>query len=147
MAYIGNLPKNALFLFDSFNGNDSDVAFTMKTAPGTAASILVFIDGVRQSTEAFTLSGTTITFDSAPPLGVHNIQIIHIAPQLSAIVPSDGSVTDDKLTTTGVFAGSYGDESKIPILTVNAKGRVTSVANVSVNIPEAGINPLLFTGT
>ena len=32
MAYIGNLPKNALFLIVYFNGNVSYVDFTMKTS-------------------------------------------------------------------------------------------------------------------
>ena len=46
-------------------------------------------------------------------------------------------IDDDQLTTTGVSAGSYGAEDAIPVITVNSKGRVSNVQNVSVNIPVA----------
>lgn len=59
---------------------------------------------------------------------------------------NDDAVTADKLADTTVTAGDYGDESNIPIIRVDAQGRLTQASNVSVNIPEAGINPLLFTG-
>lgn len=43
------------------------------------------------------------------------------------------------LTTTGVSSGTYGGTDKIPVVTVDTLGRVTSVANVSVTIPPAGV--------
>ena len=59
---------------------------------------------------------------------------------------NDDAVTPAKLENTTVTAGDYGDESNIPIIRVDEQGRLTQASNVSVNIPEAGINPLLFTG-
>tara|TARA_E500000318_G_C3501959_1_gene188741 strand:+ start:104 stop:547 length:444 start_codon:yes stop_codon:yes gene_type:complete len=147
MSYLGNQPKTTTFLIDQFDGDNSEVNFTLQTPPASLASILVFISGVRQSVESYTLNLSQITFDSPPASGTKNIEVVHITQGMTAAVPTDSSVTDAKLTVTGVTAGTYGDEGNIPIIAVNEKGRVTSVANVSVNIPEAGINPLLFTGT
>ena len=47
------------------------------------------------------------------------------------------------LASSGVTAGSYGDANNIPAITVDAKGRLTSVTNTAVAIPSGS---LTFTG-
>ena len=69
MGYIGKeLTKGAFKLITlgaSFNG--STTAFTMSEAAGNANNLLVILGGVLQHWgEAYTVSGTTITFSSAP---------------------------------------------------------------------------------
>ena len=39
---------------------------------------------------------------------------------------TDDSVTNTKLADTSVTAGSYGSASSVPVLTVDAQGRLTS---------------------
>lgn len=144
MPYIGNAPRTANFLIDQFDGDNSEVNFTLSLAPGSLISILVFISGVRQSIDDYSLNGAVLTFSSPPATGTKNIEVVHIAHD-SGTVPSDLSVstlklqdravTDTKLANTAVTAGDYGDEGNIPVLRVDAQGRVTSAANVTVNIP------------
>lgn len=43
------------------------------------------------------------------------------------------------LANSGVAAGTYGSANGIPVITVDAKGRVTSASNVTVNIPPGTI--------
>ncbi len=45
------------------------------------------------------------------------------------------------LENSGVTATVYGGADQIPVVTVDAKGRVTSAANVSI---ETGFNPFLL---
>lgn len=47
------------------------------------------------------------------------------------------------LANSGVVAGTYGSDAAIPVLTVDAKGRVTSVSTQSVAIPSGSLS---FTG-
>lgn len=49
----------------------------------------------------------------------------------TSIVSSTNTVSVN-LQATGVTAGTYGSASKVPVLVVNAQGRVTSASNVSV---------------
>ena len=69
MAYIGNQPTSVAFVTDQFSGNGSTTAFTMSVAPANTASVLVAVSGVLQDPSTYSVSGTTLTFSSAPPNG------------------------------------------------------------------------------
>jgi len=80
---------------DSFTGNGNTTAFTISTAPSTEENLLVFIDAAFQNRDSFTVSGTTVTFDTAPDNG-SSVRIYHVIP---------GSV-DDGILTVAKFAAS-----------------------------------------
>ena len=102
MAYIGNLPKTANFAIDTFNGDNSTVNFTLRDAPATTSAILVFVGGIRQQTDSYTLSGTTLQFTEAPPTGTSNIQVLFLGIGTTTTVPADGTVTSVKLANQAV---------------------------------------------
>ena len=52
---------------DTFTGDDSTTAFTLSVDPGDENNTRVFIDGVYQSKSNYSVSGTTLTFSTAPP--------------------------------------------------------------------------------
>ena len=52
---------------DTFTGDDSTTAFTLSVDPGDENNTRVFIDGVYQSKDNYSVSGTTLTFSTAPP--------------------------------------------------------------------------------
>lgn len=95
MAYIGNnltiqqyAPQVAYF-----NGTGSQTAFTLPQAVVSAAQIIVAIENVIQNpSSAFTVSGTTLTFTSAPPSGTNNIWVEYTSLQTNTVVPSSGTV-------------------------------------------------------
>jgi len=64
---------------DSFTGNGNTTAFTISTAPSTEENLLVFIDAAFQNRDSFTVSGTTVTFDTAPDNG-SSVRIYHVIP-------------------------------------------------------------------
>lgn len=92
---------------NAFSGDNATVAFTLSAAPASAEAAAVYISGVRQvPTADFTVSGTTLTFTSAPPTGTNNIFVL--ASQSFAGVPSDGSVTSAKIAAGAVLAAAIG---------------------------------------
>lgn len=58
----------------TFNGTGAQTAFTLSSDPGNINNLDIAISGVTQTPGAdYTLSGTTLTFLSAPPAGTGNI--------------------------------------------------------------------------
>ena len=115
MSYIGNLPTSATFAIDSFNGDDSTVNFTLREAPVTTSSILVFVGGIRQHTDTYSLSSTTLTFSEAPPTGTNNIQVLFLGLGASPHIPSDYSVSTIKIQTNAIT----GDKIAVGQITSN----------------------------
>ena len=83
---------------DTFSGNGSTTAFTLTSDPSTKNNTSVFISGVYQQKSTYSLSGTTLTFSTAPPTGTANIEVAYSTP-LAIGTPSDGTVTPAKLST------------------------------------------------
>lgn len=82
---------------DTFSGTGAQTSFTLTSTPGSADNCDVSISGVTQrSGTDYTVSGVTLTFTSAPPLGTDNI-FVRYGSQLSSGVPGDGTVTAAKM--------------------------------------------------
>lgn len=102
MAYIGNVPKTANFAIDTFNGDGATVNFTLRDAPATTSSILVFVGGIRQHTDTYTLSERVLQFSEAPPIGTNNIQVLFLGIGTTTTVPADGTVSTIKIASQAV---------------------------------------------
>ena len=132
MSFIGNQVTTVPFITDTFSGTGSATAFTLTRAPAGTAAIAVFVGGSYTAPVNYSVSGVTLNFVSAPTAGTNNIVVLHLGTGSATQVPSDGSVTNAKMDATGVSAATYGSSSSIPVLVVNAQGRVTGASNVSV---------------
>ena len=112
---------------DTFNGTGAQTAFTLTQETTTDAAI-VFISGVGQlPTGAYSISGTTLTFTSAPPSGTSNIWVTYNQPTGTTAIPSDGSIStaklaDDAVTLAKLAAGTDGE-----LITWDASGNPTTV--------------------
>jgi hypothetical protein len=110
MGYLGNSPQNQAFTprVDYFSGNGSTTAFTLSFPVASVAQVQAVIENVPQKPgDAYTVSGNTITFTSAPPSGTNNIYVYYTSPITQVVTPGqgtvntlqlvDGAVTQDKL--------------------------------------------------
>ena len=98
MPYLGNDPgKLGTVLIDSFTGDGSAVAFTLVRESPNTASLLVAIDGVIQHpTDAWSVSGVTLTFTAAPDSSA-DIRVWHLSTFNTVDVVEDGAITTAKL--------------------------------------------------
>jgi len=92
---------------DEFNGNGSTTAFTLTNAPASnsAENFMVFVDNVYQrhgSGLAYTISGSTLTFSSAPPSGTKNIQVMQLNGVNTLNSVADGTITSAKIQNAQV---------------------------------------------
>jgi len=103
MSYIGNTPSQQSFTpaIDYFSGNNSTTAFTLSRPVASAAQVQVTISNVAQNpSTAFSVSGNTITFTSAPPTGTNNIYVYYTSPITQVIAPSQGTVGTTQLASS-----------------------------------------------
>lgn len=125
--HVGTTQSLADINVDRFSGNASDVAFTLSVDPISENNTQVYIDGVYQQKDTYSVSGTTLTFSTAPPSGTDNIEVTHIET-LAMGVPADLSVTTGKIATGAVTLEKMADLAQNRII-----GRVTA----STGVPEA----------
>ena len=112
IVYLGNelltaTSANSNTHIDEFNGTGSATAFTLTRTPAanTAANYAVFIDNVYQSygsSYAYTVTGSTINFTSAPPSGTNNIQVIQLNGTNTLNTVADGAITTTKIADANV---------------------------------------------
>ena len=109
MAYIGKTPTIGNFqVCDAISVVNNQAAYTMQVgsvnvSPESANHMIVSLNGVIQKpTDAFTVSGSTITFASNLVTGdvIDFIQILGNVLDLG--VPSDNTVTTAKLSDSSV---------------------------------------------
>ena len=81
---------------DSMTGDGSDVTLTLSIAPVNVNNTIVTIDGVYQSKSNYSISGTTLTFSTAPPTGTA-VEVMTFT-QTEINVPVDGTITSAKLS-------------------------------------------------
>ena len=107
MAYIGKSPTigNYIELDDissSFNGSTTTFNLTSggsAVLPQTDANAIISISGVVQYTSAYAISGSTITFSSAP-LSTDNFSGRVLGDSRDIGSPTDGTVTASSLSST-----------------------------------------------
>jgi hypothetical protein len=89
MPYLGNEPAVAYTSTtkDSFSGDGSTTDFTMSKSANVNAVRVVVENVVQNPTVAYTCSGTTISFTSAPPTGTSNIYVVHLGPPAATVAP------------------------------------------------------------
>jgi hypothetical protein len=114
MAYIGNTVQNQGFTpaIDYFNGNGVTVTFTLSRPIASVAQLIVAIDNVIQNpSTAFSVTGNSITFTSAPLSGTNNIWVEYTSLITTyAAISQDPSVIGDISATGGYLAeGDFGN--------------------------------------
>ena len=89
MPYLGNEPAVAYTSTtkDSFSGDGSTTAFTMSKSANVNAVRVVVENVIQDPTVAYTCSGTTLTFTSAPPSGTNNVYVVHLGPPAATVAP------------------------------------------------------------
>jgi hypothetical protein len=83
-----------------FSGTGSQTIFTLASDPGGAGnSAQVFIGGVYQQRNTYTIAGTTLTFNQAPVAGTNNVEFVNF-------LIGSGSNGVGIVTLTGDVTGS-----------------------------------------
>ena len=133
----------------SMTGDGSDVTLTLPIAP-VANNTQVFISGVYQNKDTYSVSGTTLTFSTAPPTG-SEVQVLTLN-QTAINVPVDNTITSAKLSgalttpSTLVATGKITADAGIDIDNFNIDGTTIALSSGSMALTTAVNLDLNMTG-
>lgn len=125
MPYIGNQPAQiGAYAVESFNGGGS--SFTLSKS-ATTETVLLFIDGVRQTpTDAYSVSGTTLTTTAATPSGTNNVTVQFLGDVVDFGEPSDNSVTSGKIVDGTIVNADINASAAIALSKLSTTGTADS---------------------
>jgi hypothetical protein len=98
---FGAVNTAAVISYQDFSGTGSQTAFTMSVTPANPESVIIAISGVVQDPGNYTVSGTTLTFSTAPPAGTNNISCRYLG--LPTTTTGTGAVIN---ATNGIIVNS-----------------------------------------
>jgi hypothetical protein len=137
MPYLGNTPTTQSFISgtDYFNGTGAQTAFTLSRTVASVNDIQAVVNNVVQvPNDAYTISGTTITFTSAPSAGTQNVYVRYLSTTTQAITPSQNTVSWNTLDSN--VQGDLGISFKNRI--INGAMVISQRGTSTVTIDQTG---------
>lgn len=147
MSYVGNTPTQQAFTpaVDFFNGDGSTVAFTLSKPVASVAQVQAVISNVPQNPgSAYTVSGNTITFTSAPPAGSSNIYVYYTSPITQVIAPGQNTVSPTALSTG---APTWDTSGNVTVTGKSTSAGVVSTAAANISGGGWGVLPYVANST
>jgi uncharacterized membrane protein len=129
---FGAVNTAAVITAEDFSGTGSQTVYTMSVTPANSESVIIAISGVVQDPTTYTVSGTTLTFSTAPPSGTNNISCRYLA--LPTTTTGTGAVinaTNGIIVNSKTITASY----TIPVgSNAMSTGPVTAASGVTVTV-------------
>ena len=153
MPYIGKSPLHGNYskldsVSSSFDGSTTQFALTTNSiavTPVTEAALIISINGVLQEpTTAYTVSGTNITFTSAPA-STDTFYGVALGEQLSGNTPSDSTITSAKLSGNLVTPGTLDVNGQELILDADADTSITADTDDQIDFKISGADDFRMT--
>ena len=142
MAYLGNSPKTNLITMNSqqFSGDGTTTNFVLSQTVTLTAEIEVFIGNVRQDPfSAYTVSGTTLSFTSAPASGTNNIYVVFQGKSIGETTAGQNSIEFGMIKSIN---GGYENKA-----TISSNITVGATDNMMVCGPAAFTGTVVVNGT
>ena len=134
---------------NDFTGDGTDTTFDASSNIANENNIQIYIDGVYQSKDTYSTSGTTVTFSTAPPTG-SSIEFMHYT-SVTGVIDVD-NFTGNGSTTAFTVTSSITSENKTQIYidgvyqnkdTYSTNGTTVTFSTAPVNGAKIDIVQLL----
>ena len=102
------------FARKEFEGDGSTTAFTLDAAPSDENDLIIFIEGVYQNQDAYSVSGTTLTMADAPVNG-RGLVVYHVSAAVAGAGMAVNTMTGDNSDTTLTLAVAPGHVNNVQV--------------------------------
>ena len=120
----------------NFTGNGSTTAYTLPANPNHENNIQVYFNGVYQQKNTFSVSGTTLTFGTAPANGV----------SIEVILFGAAAIGTPNANTVGVTQLALSDGTNGQVLTTDGNGNI-SFTSIPASYTDSDVETYLDGGT
>ena len=107
----GSGGSSSTFAKNTFAGDGSTTDFTLSTSMTNEDGLIVFIDGVYQADNVYSVSGTTLTFATAPVNG-RVIEVFQLEGGIVGTTPTIDTMTGDGSDTTLALSTTPSSENQ-----------------------------------
>jgi hypothetical protein len=107
----GSGGSSSTFAKNTFTGDGSTTAFTLNTSMTNEDGLIVFIDGVYQADNVYSVSGTTLTFATAP-VNSRVIEVFQLEGGIVGTAPTIDTMTGDGSDTTLALSTTPSSENQ-----------------------------------
>jgi len=128
MSYIGTSPVGGIIRSEFFSGDGSTTTFNLTYSYGSEASLLVFISGVKQKTNTYSLLSGQLIFSSPPTSGSSNIEVIYLSGSILTALASVANTNIIGLIKSTQIANVANTQIAGNIIS----SQITSVANTPI---------------
>jgi hypothetical protein len=128
-ATVAPIQESTDFLLNQFTGDGSDVTFTLSSSP-LENQTTVYVSGVYQSKSSYSVSGTTLTFSTAPPNSAA-IEVMVARTVVYAVgTPANNTVTTAKIVDDAVTSAKLSNALSTKIDGIEASADVTTASKI-----------------
>ena len=111
LLFIGEGIQPGTVYVQRLSGTGAQTVFTLNTVPHSVNVVDIYIDGIYQNKDTFTVSGADVIFSEAPPAGTNNIEVqvtatIALGETDASLVTYDGTTVADQLDAISAVSGS-----------------------------------------
>lgn len=114
----------------TFSGDGLETSFALPTAPQAKENTQVFIGGIYQQKDQYSVTGNELTFNDAPPVGVDNIEVV-----VTSVMPL--GTTDASLVAVNDAGGYFPPGSNVETALQQIGGQLDNLTAASVAVEDA----------
>ena len=111
LLFIGEGIQPGTVYVQRLSGTGAQTVFTLNTVPHSVNVVDIYINGIYQNKDTFTVSGADVTFSEAPPAGTNNIEVqvtvtIALGETDASLVTYGAATVADQLDAISTAGGS-----------------------------------------
>lgn len=145
LPFIGEGAVPGTVYVQRFSGTGAQTAFTLDVVPHTGNVVDIYVNGLYQNKDTFSVAGAVITFSEAPPAGADNIEV-QVTVTI-ALGETDASLVNFRQASAGAVVRTAQDKMRESMSVTDFGADQTGVNDSFTGFDTSPDNSLVPPGT